>query len=301
MSTFAVIDLGTNTFHLLVIEIDSQGEWSPVYKQREHVRLAENGIGQISEEAFNRGIKTLEVFSEKMKKLGVEKIQAFGTAALRNATNSSVFLQEAKDKSGIEVQVINGVQEAQYIYKGVRQAVKMKESPCLIMDIGGGSVEFIIANAQTIFWAQSYPIGVAVLYKKFHRNEPITDLELKELHYFLAHHLGGLKDQLDQYEIECLIGASGTFDILYNLVHGPRDLEREPLPISKVSIQSLADRFRLLGLEQRLQLEDIPKQRAEYIVVAMELLIYIIDLSQIGDILVSPYAMKEGIIVDKWD
>lgn len=122
------------------------------------VKLAENGITSniVSEQPFNRGIAAFEKFKSICNENKIGTIHAFGTAALRRATNSIDFINTVTEQTGIEIKVISGDEEAKYIWNGVRNAVKLGDAVSLVMDIGGGSTEFILADEKQIFWKQSF-------------------------------------------------------------------------------------------------------------------------------------------------
>ncbi|MCB0663459.1 MAG: hypothetical protein KDC24_12015, partial [Saprospiraceae bacterium] len=141
----AVIDLGTNTFHLLAVEIDENEQMHFLFRERIFVKLAEDGIQSIGPAPFQRAIKAMTVFKNKLDELGIDHFKAFGTAALRTATNGPDLIHAIKEKTGIEVALIDGLEEARLIHLGVSQAVPFDHTKQLIMDIGGGSVEFVIA------------------------------------------------------------------------------------------------------------------------------------------------------------
>ena len=169
---YAVIDLGRNTFHLLIIDSSTNDLSNEIYRERIFVKLAEDGIGKIGKNAYQRGLQALQHFQKIITKHQVKKVNAFGTAALRTASNGKDFVQEVQSKIGLTIQLIPGSEEARLIHLGVTQAVEMDDEKGLIMDIGGGSVEFIIADKNKVFWAKSFPIGVAVLHNIFHEKEP---------------------------------------------------------------------------------------------------------------------------------
>jgi len=149
---YAVIDMGTNTFHLLIVEQVEHGDWKQVVRHRIFVRLGEDGLRQIGKKAYKRGLDALKVFKTQILATGVKphNIVANGTAALRSAVNAAAFLKDAESITGLKLHVISGEREANLIYKGVRRAVPFPENNVLIMDIGGGSVEFIIADRYRI-------------------------------------------------------------------------------------------------------------------------------------------------------
>ena len=163
----AVVDLGTNTFHLLIISFnDKNDSWEEVYRERRYVYLAEDGIETIGSAAIQRGLDTLKAYALACKKYNVSKAKAFGTAALRTASNGLDFVNNAKTIFPYNIEIIDGDTEANLIAKGVALAIPSSERKQLIMDIGGGSVEFILSQSSEVIWARSFNIGVAVLFKK---------------------------------------------------------------------------------------------------------------------------------------
>lgn len=295
MKRAAVIDLGTNTFHILIAEQLADGSFKDVYRERKFVKLAEDGIDKIGPNPYQRGLNALIHFQKIIQEKKVNQIKAFGTAALRTASNGKAFIQEAKEKSNIEIELIPGSEEARLIHLGVTQAIQLGNEKGLIMDIGGGSVEFIIADKNEVFWAESFPIGVAVLYKTYHHDEPISTIELQILETFFDDTLQPLFSILKKYETPNLIGASGTFDVLENIL--PLEQKNQlSATIDVQHFQPLYQKVIQMNLEERRSQQDIPDTRSDMIVVAMILIDYIIRKANIQKIMVSSYAMKEGIL-----
>ncbi len=299
MKRYAVIDLGTNTFHLLIAERGDDEHIREVYRERRFVVLAEEGIEAIGPAPFQRGIDTLRHYKTVLEQYEVPSAQAraFGTAALRTASNGPLFIQQVLDITGIQVRLISGGREAELIHKGVIQAVPPSAKRMLIMDIGGGSVEFIIAGQDGIFWAQSYPIGVALLYKRFHRHEPIRPEESDALRTYLREVLQPLKEALREYPAKTLVGASGTFDVLEQFLS-----EERAHPLHTILPVSRFDPFhqQLLGMtrDERRALEGIPPERADMIIVALILIEVVLPMAGIQQIITSAYAMKEGMLAE---
>ncbi|MEP7168695.1 MAG: exopolyphosphatase, partial [Bacteroidota bacterium] len=231
----AIIDCGTNTFHLLIVETKADGKFKTILKENIPVKLGEAGITNkiISEIPFQRGMNTLKNFGEIIRKTNPDKIFAYATAAIRNAANGNDFVKAAMEKTGIEIQLIDGQREAELIYYGVRQAVKLTDEKVLIMDIGGGSVEFIIANNNEIFWKQSFGTGAAFLLEKFKPSDPIQLSEINEIRNYLEKELHPLFAQLQttNYKLQTLIGSSGSFETFVDLISwhfpSPRVTERQ--------------------------------------------------------------------------
>lgn len=295
MNRYGVIDLGTNTFHLLIIEVNDSGNATELFRKRIFVKLAEEGIEKIGKQAYLRGLKALAHFKEILLQFQVQKLNAFGTAALRTASNGNEFVNDAKSQSGISIQLIPGEEEARLIHLGVTQAVEFGNEKGLIMDIGGGSVEFIIADKNEVFWAQSFPIGVAVLYNNFHQSEPINSDELSRLHTYLEEILSPLLEVLQHYHISYLIGASGTFDVLENILPNTKKTELSAM-IESEKFYPIFQKILGMNMEERRADKDIPDTRADMIVVALILIEFIIKKISSTHIIVSAYAMKEGIL-----
>lgn len=292
---YAVIDLGTNTFHLLIIDSSAGDLTNEVYRERIFVKLAEDGIETIGKNAYQRGLDALTHFQKIITEHQVKEIKAFGTAALRTASNGNGFVHEVQSKIGLTIQLIPGTEEARLIHLGVTQAVELGDEKGLIMDIGGGSVEFIIADKNEVFWAQSFPIGVAVLHNIFHKKEPIHPVEIEMIHVHLKETLRPLFQVLKKHKTPRLVGASGTFDVLENLLP---HLQKTDLSasIDVKSFHPLYDEIIKMNMEERRSAEGIPLSRADMIVVAMVLINFIIEKADIEKIMVSAYAMKEGIL-----
>ena len=295
MKQVAVIDLGTNTFHILIAEQLNDGTIQDVYRERKYVKLAEEGIEKIGTAPYQRGLNALIHFQKIIIKKKVSQVKAFGTAALRTASNGNAFIRDAKEKAGIQIELIPGSEEARLIHLGVVKAVQLGEDKGLIMDIGGGSVEFILADKNEVFWAESFPIGVAVLYKNFHHKEPISTKELQLLENHLNQLLEPLFSILKKHSSSCLIGASGTFDVLESIL----PLQRQNKLSATIDVKHftpLYEKVIQMNLEERQDASSIPDTRSDMIVVAMVLIQYIIRKANIKKIMVSSYAMKEGIL-----
>ncbi len=294
MPKFGVIDLGTNTFHLLIAEVNEQ-EVTEIYRERIFVKLAEDGIHQIGNGAWNRAVHAIGKFKTILDHQQVEKVSAFGTAGLRSANNSSEFIEKIKIDYDLDISVISGDEEARLIHKGVMAALGTLDTRSLIMDIGGGSVEFIICDNENIYWAQSFKIGVAVLFNNFQQQDPISKSEIEKIFQHLKTTLLPLQDALQKNHTTTLIGASGTFDVLENmLVKEKTNPNFANFPAHQ--FQNIYDRIIFSNLQDRHDNPEIPNDRAELITVAIVLLKYVIQLAHTNEIIVSSYAMKEGIL-----
>ena len=296
MNNIGIIDLGSNTFHLLIAKVTSPQEFEEVYKEAFFVKLASEGIEKIGDKPFQKGIEIMVHFAEKCKYFQVSEIKAMGTATLRRAENASYFIQQVFEKTGIDVAVISGDEEALLIAGGVHLAIPFIEEKVLIMDIGGGSVEFIISEGETIYWSKSFPIGISILYNYFHKKDPISEEEIVKLTQFLDESLVDLMDVLRVHKVDHLVGASGTFDVLEDFLSDVSIKNKHATTVSVAHVFPVLDEIIKKSLAQRLEYKEIPETRAEMIVAAMVLIKFILTEGKFSSLTYSSFAMKEGIL-----
>lgn len=299
-SRFAVIDIGTNTFHLLIAEpSDDDKALREIYRSRHFIKLAENGIETLSLAALERGMKALQFFRRQidLHQIPQEKVIALGTAALRTAVNGPEFRTQVKTFTNINIQVISGDREAQLIAQGALMAIPTPLEKVLIMDIGGGSVEFIIADQQQVYWAESFPVGVAVLYRQFQHHEPISSEEIQRVHSFLTQQLKPLITALQTHRTTHLVGAAGTFDVVANRL-APHQSNRSFADIDLTQFDRFIQEIVQTTQQQRYEMPEIPNDRADMIVVALLLIDLILKAVPVQQLTVSYYAMKEGMMAE---
>ncbi|MFO8066649.1 MAG: hypothetical protein R6U11_03605 [Bacteroidales bacterium] len=216
----AIIDCGTNTFHLLLADYDTYGEFNIVHKEMKDVKLGKKTIikNEISPESMQRGINAFQQLLSSAKSFNPEKILATATSAVRSSSNGQVFVDEVFKLTGVKINVIDGDREASLIFKGVKLAAKSISKPVLIMDIGGGSTEFIIAANDEVVFKHSFDLGVARLLQKIKPSDPIKNNEIAEIHRFFDRELGLLKEQITKYQEIDLIGCSGSFESIHSII-----------------------------------------------------------------------------------
>jgi len=301
-----IIDLGTNTFHLLIVEREGESVTTCFHESRP-ARIGLGGINKriITEEALERALTVLRFFREQLDlfEVKMEDTFAFGTSAIRNAENQQAFCQTIFEETSIPITVIDGNKEADYIYKGVRYGAKLGLSPCMIMDIGGGSVEFIIGNEKQILWKQSFEIGGQRLMEKFMRNDPMTDGDRKKLYNYFQESLIPLVNAVHQYAPEKLVGSSGTFDTLIDIDFHNRTNDWPPKGETDFTLP-IEEFYRIYELilsgnhDERMAIPGMIALRVDMIVVAVCLVDYILRSYGIREIQVSRYALKEGVLAD---
>lgn len=301
----AVLDLGTNTFHLLIAESAGRNSWNKVHNERVTVKLGQGGIGRsfIAPQPFRRGIRAIEKFHKEIKKRGIKSVFAFGTAALRNASNGKDFVSIVKQRFGITIKLISGDKEAELIYFGVRQAVDFTGAPSLIMDIGGGSVEFIIADVNGILWKQSFPAGAALLIDTFGISDPIKKSEIKLINEHLNALLSPLVKAIERYRPDRIIGSAGSFGTFASMIHAmfPKTgahYNHTEFPIHIPHFRKLYQQLIVSDVNQRKKMKGLIKMRVDMIVPAAILLNFVLKMSDIKSLVLSAYALKEGAVYE---
>ncbi len=303
-SRLGIIDLGTNTFHLLIVEKNGK-DVTTLFHESKPARIGLGGINKqlITNEATARALDVLHLFRSKLDAFGVpqENTAAFGTSAIRNAANKAEFCETVLQETNIPITIIDGNQEAEYIYKGVRLGTRLGSTPSLIMDIGGGSVEFIIGNETQIFWKQSFEIGGQRLMEKFMKNDPLPESNKKKLYNYLDEQLIPLANAVHQYAPEKLVGSSGTFDTLIDIDYQYKTNQWRPQDQTdfNLPLEEFYRSYRMIlsgNHEERMAIPGMIALRVDMIVVAVCLIDYVLRSHHIKQIQVSNYALKEGVL-----
>lgn len=299
--TLAIIDLGTNTFHLLVAQ-EVNGTITIMHRERLAVKIGMGGINQqtILPEAIDRAVLAMQSFKNTIDKFNVHEIFAFGTSALRNANNADVVLAEIKSITGIDVEIISGDQEADFIYRGAASALDLGTENSLILDIGGGSVEFIIGNNKTVLWKKSIDIGAQRLLEMFQQHDPVHADEIAALESHFEAKLITLFAALKKYTPMTLVGSSGTFDTLSDIFCAQHHILKSPDEIeTALSLEGFHQIYGNLlnkNREERMAIPGMIEMRVDMIVVASCLINYILQRHPFSRIRVSTYALKEGVL-----
>lgn len=300
----AIIDLGTNTFHLFIAE-KIGNTYQTLFRESRPAKIGQAGINQgfITEEAISRALGVLTYFRQMLDQYSVssEQVMAMGTSAIRVARNQQEFIDRVREETGILIRVISGDQEAEYIYQGIRAAGALDDETALIIDIGGGSVEFILGNQSRIFWKQSFEIGGQRLRERFMPTDPISPGSIRRLHDYFQEQLLPLANAIHQYRPAVLVGSSGSFDTLVDMwyMHEQRHL---PDPDQSAFVLPITEFYRAYELlitknhAERMQIPGMIELRVDMIVVAVCLIDYVVKTHGISQIRTSTYSLKEGVL-----
>ncbi|MDB5024035.1 MAG: exopolyphosphatase [Mucilaginibacter sp.] len=298
------MDLGTNTFHLLIAGGDINN-FHEIVHEHVAVKLGEGGInkGIILPAAFERGINTMQNFREHIKHCSVHQVKAIATSALRNASNGREFIDQVKAETGIEIEIVDGDREAAFIFAGVKASTLLAVQNSLIIDIGGGSVEFIIANKDHPAWKQSFEIGAARLMERFHHTDPIPPASIEAMELYLENTLTDLFNAVKKTTVHHIIGSSGAFETFAELIERQRsdifDLKQTKVyDFDAEELLTETDRLIRSSHSERVNNKGIIPVRVDMIVVASVITRYIMQRLQINKVSLCTYSLKEGVLAE---
>jgi len=291
----AIIDIGTNTFNLLVVD-RTFTDFKIIYKERIGVGLGHKGINNsnIAPEAFKRGIETLIRYRKKCNELNVSSICAIGTSAVRNACNKMDFIKSASEDAQIQINVISGHDEAHYIYNGVKLGHYF-DHDSLIMDIGGGSTEFIFASDEGIKSKVSFEIGVSRIYQLF---DLPTQFDLSTVELIESYLDEATKGYFDEHFASTLIGSSGSFKTFYEIFNNKRYPRNQYVNIGLDELKYTLNQTTFSTKQDRDDNDFIIPIRKKMINIASVKTNWIINKLKIENFVVSPYSLKEGLIFE---
>lgn len=305
LNKLAAIDIGTNSFHLVVVQILENGKFEVVDAEKQVLRLNEGSTSdkKITQDSITNAINVLNKFAGIAKSHNAE-IKAVATSAVRESANKTEFLEQIKKETGISIDVINGVEEGRLIYWGVLQSVPVYSKRILCIDIGGGSTEFVVGYKGKILYANSLKIGAVRLTKMFFPNYDLNKNSIKKCEKWVEGELYPVLKVIKDYNIDMVVGSSGTImatglmvkaqhdsdtsqSILNNYQFSYSDLKQiREIVLSRKTIQ---ERKKIKGLESR---------RADIIPAGIIIISSIFEQLKISELTISGYALREGIIFD---
>jgi exopolyphosphatase/guanosine-5'-triphosphate,3'-diphosphate pyrophosphatase len=296
----AAIDVGSNSVHMVVAQADADGGLTTLWRLKEMVGLGRISFPskRLSAEAMDRAIVTLARFSQEAQRRQCEKVLAVATSAIREAENGGLFIERIRRELGLHLRVVSARDEARLIYLGVRHAMDLGTSPSLIIDIGGGSVEFIVARRDQPLLLESRKLGSARMTARYIKSDPASEAEIKALLGHYEAELRPLVEAIRALKPVRFIGTSGTLENLAAICskpssNGDGELVLEAGPLSKV-LGQLAE----MTSEDRARIKGLDDKRRDQILAGALLVDELFQRLNIERMQICGSALREGILVD---
>ena len=297
----AIIDIGSNTINLVIGEVHGDS-LTILLEDKIHAKLAKGGINQnqMTPEALERGVNAIASHVAKCANLGItsDQIKAYATATIRSTANGQHFVDLILQKFGVSIEIITGDKEAELIYQGVAHGYPMSYKNVLIQDIGGGSKDLIISKKNGIMWKHSFNLGASRMLDKFQPTEPITNGEIKTIKDFFKAELKLLFEHVKPSEVHGLVGSSGSFDTIRNMIllnRGEINNENQTwMEFNTADLKDLLLKIIPSTRDQRLAMPGMIEMRADYMVIAALFIETVIEELKIKNIYQCNYALTEG-------
>jgi exopolyphosphatase/guanosine-5'-triphosphate,3'-diphosphate pyrophosphatase len=304
MMRIAAIDVGSNSIHMIVAEARPDGHFIVLDREKEMVRLGEKSLttGRLQKPAMDRGIRTLKTFKSIAVRHGVTRIRAVATSAVREAGNGGEFIQRIFDELSLRVRVIPGREEARLIHLGVAQVEDLDGPPSLVLDIGGGSVEIVLAEKDRTPELHSLKLGVARITEAFLTEDPPRPKEIARLEKFLRAELEPALVTAARRRVRRVIGTSGTLLTLISMaahrlgVHPGTQAHGLAVPAEAVS--GLRRGLVRADREGRLGMRGMDPKRVDMIVAGAVLADVVLRRLGATRIQACTWALREGLLQD---
>ncbi len=306
----ASIDIGTNTFRLLISDVHKENDQfiiNELHSERVITRLGE-GLSDnnlLKEEGIEGGIKTLKGFSRTISRYNVSGVSVIGTSALREAENKDIFIKRAKEEAGIDIEIVSEEEEAKLTAMGMTMDIPVPESSLLI-DIGGGSTEFIFMNNGNIRKIKSLKLGVVYLTEKYLKNDPPATEELMIMNEYITKMLDSAMEFKNLITGDTIfIGTAGTITTLSAMLQGLDKHDHKKIHMSTISLDAVKkvyEEVSRISIKERAEIYPVLLDRRMDIIVSGVLILKTIMMGLgFDELMVSDYGLREGIIIDLYE
>ena len=296
------IDIGTNSMRLLIADyIDGK-----LFNREKFINTTRIGQGvdskaYIREDAIKRNIKALKEFSELAYEKGCEHLYCIGTSALRDSNNKLEFINLAKNEVGIDVEIISGQEESNLGFMGVLQGLEENED-ILVIDIGGGSTEFILGGNNGIEFSKSENVGALRMTEKFLNEDPICEEEFESMKKFISSTINDTLNILKNKEIKAVVGIGGTITSVSAINQELETYSMEKIHGSEINQKALdiiLQNLKNMTLSDKKTLKGLQPKRADIITAGVTILNIIMKKLEKQNIIVSEYDNLEGLLCHK--
>ena len=299
----AAIDIGTNSIHMIVVQVRPDLSFEVIDREKDMVRLGAGGLDgrNLTPTAMNAALQTLTKFRRLADTHKVDEIVATATSATREAENGGDFIAEVDRQTGIRIKVISGTEEARLIHLAAGYGVNVGGSTAVVVDIGGGSVEVTLGTATQMTLGKSFKTGVIRLTERFVKSDPLSGRDERRLLKYLNREMGAFLDQIAARKFDRVIGTSGTILSLGALASSgtgdrPEDLRNRR--VSAKALHKLRKRLTEYNLEERLAMPGLDPRRADLSVAGSVLFDTIIRRLGAEEFTLCDLALREGLVLD---
>ena len=298
----AALDVGSNSFHLIVADVGTGGHINVLDRAKEMVRLGDSTLhhGVIPPEVFRRGLDALRALRRIADRHNVDALMAVATSAVREAQNGGEFVRAARDEAGIDIQVIRGDEEARLIYLGARGSLDLGKQRAALFDLGGGSLEVILADAQELYYTASLKLGVIRLAETCPCSDPPTSRERAQLAERVRSMLDPAVTRLRAMGFDFVAFTSGTASALASVLRADKDKDTGSgkSTIALKDLQALEQRLGTMSIAARARLTGLDARRADTIFAGAVVFRTALELAGAEQATLCETALREGIIAD---
>ncbi|HET7489898.1 MAG TPA: Ppx/GppA phosphatase family protein [Acidimicrobiales bacterium] len=301
----AALDLGSNSFHLLVADAHPDGSFDRLFREKEMLRLGDVVArhGRLTPEACDQAVDAVRRFRTMAEQAGAEEIVACATAAIREAENGAELVQRMADETGVRARVISGIEEATLIFKAVQASVLIDPGPAVCLDLGGGSLEVMVGDVRTLAWATSVKLGVARLTAELVRADPPRPGDLRRLRKRIRQVLAPAAGAIAPLSPKLLVGTSGT---LCDLARMAAAMETGTVPtsinnrhVTRTALEAVHEQVVSVPAAGRRRLDGLDARRAELVPAGSVLALEALDLFGFDEMVVGTWALREGMVLDE--
>lgn len=296
------IDIGTNSMRLLIVDyVDGKLINRKKFVNTTRIGQGVDSKGYIKEDAIQRNIKALKEFSDKCNDEKCENIYCMGTSALRDSKNGDYFVKLAKEETGIDVDIVTGIEESNLGFRGVLEGIQ-ENTDIIVIDIGGGSTEFIIGDSEGIKFNKSENVGALRMTEKFLKHDIIENEEFESMSSFIYDEISETLKYIKEKGLKTLIGIGGTITSLSAMNQELEIYSMEKIHNSKIckkEIEEILQKLIKMTLSDKKNLKGLQEKRADIITAGVKILNIIMEKLEIEEITVSEYDNLEGLICQK--
>jgi exopolyphosphatase/guanosine-5'-triphosphate,3'-diphosphate pyrophosphatase len=310
----AVIDVGTNSVKLLVADVTGH-EVLPVLEDSKQTRLGRGfyETHRLQPEPLAHTARAVALFANAARKHGAETVRIIATSAARDAKNPGDLKAEIAEATNLRLEILSGEQEAEWAFRGATSNPRLATEPLLLLEVGGGSTQFILGQGDRMHFRQSYPLGAVRLLEKFPHSDPPKPGQLAACHEWLKKFLDSkVRPELEpalkrevkihaQHHAVRLVGAGGTATVLARMENGMDDYDRDGIEAAHLSFKKVwgwVERLWNLPLAERCKIPGLPEERADVMLTGALIYGAVMEAFEFSELRVSTRGLRFAAVMD---